>query len=68
MNFPGKLSGFPLGHRLIGERQGNWDQATQDYRRFLSGDEDGLAQIIRVHKDGLMQKNSRSVEILIDYL
>ena len=30
------------------------DHGTQSYRRFLNGDESGLVQIIREHRDGLM--------------
>ena len=30
------------------------DHATQNYKRFLEGDEGGLVQIIRDHRDGLM--------------
>lgn len=30
------------------------DQATQCYQRFLAGDESGLVQLIRDHRDGLM--------------
>lgn len=30
------------------------DQSGNDYQRFLKGDPEGLARIIRDHKDGLM--------------
>ena len=30
------------------------DNGASSYRRFLEGDDDGIVQIIKEHKDGLM--------------
>ncbi len=41
------------------------DNGASSYRRFLDGDDRGIAEIVENYKDGLIKKNERQVRNLL---